>query len=172
MAGGGFTRSKACADGRFAGLDAGQHGCDAVRAGAGRGAESDASDGGDERRHGFGDADCRSYWWHGFWMVCRPLWPGAGADVERAGVFGGNRALRLYADCRGVDAVPRGAWPGHGRRVGFGRGAGGGELACAASWQGAGAGAEFMGGGLCAGGCGGGFGDAAIWLESGWAEAC
>ncbi len=54
-------------------------------------------------------------------------------------------ALRLHTHRCATDGVPHFPWPWNGRRMGLRRGAGRGNVACAPSRQGAGAGAELVG---------------------------
>ena len=74
----------------------------------------------------------------------------------------GHGAVRFHADSHTADALPRAAGPRHGRRMGFGRRPGGGDVAGAAPGQSAGIGAKLVGGGLRAGRSRGRAGDAAL----------
>src|ERR1035441_9896388 len=60
----------------------------------------------------------------GFWDAGRPLWPPPGADGEYPELHGDRAGLCLRALAVGAAGASRALWPGDGRRVGRGRGAG------------------------------------------------
>ena len=102
------------------------------------------------------DADCFGAGRAVVWSAGGQVWAATDAEREHPCLFGVHVCVRPFDDDHNAGGVPVPARAGDGRRVEYGRGTGGGDVALGSARTGAGDCAEQLGGGVCDLGGGGG----------------